>query len=229
MSGGAHSMIYPLGVAGFCSLTVLSRRNDDPERASRPFEKNRDGFVLAEGAGAVIVEELGHALKRRAKIYGEIVGYGATADAYRLTNMDPSGQGASRAMEIAMDKGGLKPEQIDYINAHGTATTVNDVVESVAIKKALGETAYRVPVGSIKSMLGHTIAAAGVLEVITCLLVMRDRCIPPTINYAEPDPKCDLDYVPNESREADVAVALSNSFGFGGQNICLALKKWEES
>lgn len=228
MSGGSHSMIYPLGVAGFSLLTVLSKRNDDPAHSSRPFDKSRDGFVLAEGAGVVIMEELGHALRRNARIYGEVAGYGSTTDGYRLTDMDPEGKGASRAMEVAMHKARIKPEDVNYINAHGTATAVNDSIETLVIKKVMGDQAYKVPVSSIKSMLGHMIAAAGVIEVIACLLVMRDRLIPPTINYEEPDPDCDLDYVPNTAREADVDVALSNSFGFGGQNICLAIKGYHE-
>ncbi len=227
MSGGSHSMIYPLGVAGFSLLTALSTRNNEPEKASRPFDKKRDGFVLAEGAGVLILEEMSHALKRNAQIYGEIVGYGSTADAYRLTDMEPEGKSATRAMQIAMEKGSLLPEDIDYVNAHGTSTHVNDVSETLVIKQALGAHAYKTPVSSIKSMLGHMIAAAGVVEVIACLLTMRDRLIPPTINYEEPDPECDLDYVPNHAREAEVKVALSNSFGFGGQNICLALKHYE--
>ena len=227
MSGGSHSMIYPLGVAGFSLLTTLSKRNDDPEKSSRPFEKKRDGFVLAEGAAVVIMEELEHAIKRRAKIYGEVVGYGSTADAYRLTDMDPEGKGAARAILMAMEKAGFLPEDIDYINAHGTATAVNDSVETVAIKRALGERAYKIPVSSIKSMLGHMIASAGAVELIACLLAMRDKVIPPTINYEEPDPDCDLDYVPNEARSSKVEAALSNSFGFGGQNICLAVKKYD--
>ncbi|MSR78401.1 MAG: beta-ketoacyl-[acyl-carrier-protein] synthase family protein [Candidatus Omnitrophica bacterium] len=228
MSGGSHSMIYPLGVAGFSLLTALSTRNAEPCRASRPFDLNRDGFVLAEGAGVVILEELSHARKRKAPIYGEIVGYGSTSDAYRLTDMDPEGSGAARAIEIAMSKAQLKPQQIDYINAHGTSTEVNDKMETLAIKRVMGERAYKIPVSSIKSMLGHMIAAAGVVEMITCLLAMRDSVIPPTINYEEPDPDCDLDYVPNQSRNVKVDTALSNSFGFGGQNICLAVKKYHE-
>lgn len=227
MSGGSHSMIYPLGVAGFSLLTALSTRNTEPEKASRPFDKKRDGFVLAEGAGVLILEEMSHAIKRNAQIYGEIVGYGSTADAYRMTDMEPEGRSATRAMQIAMEKGNLLPEDVDYVNAHGTSTHVNDVSETLVIKQALGAHAYKTPVSSIKSMLGHMIAAAGVVEAIACLLTMRDRLIPPTINYEEPDPECDLDYVPNHAREADVKVALSNSFGFGGQNICLALKHYE--
>lgn len=227
MSGGSHSMIYPLGIAGFSLLTALSTSNNEPQKASRPFDKHRDGFVLAEGAGVVLLEELTHALKRNAKIYAEVIGYGSTSDAYRLTDMDPEGRGARRAMEIAMEKAGIRPEDVDYINAHGTATSVNDAIETLVIKKVMGERAYRIPVSSIKSMLGHMIAAAGVVEVIACVLAMRDRLIPPTINYTEPDPDCDLDYVPNAARESDVNIALSNSFGFGGQNICLALKGYD--
>ncbi len=227
MSGGSHSMIYPLGVAGFSLLNALSTSNDQPQKASRPFDKKRDGFVLAEGAGVLILEELNHALKRKTKIYGEVIGYGSTADAYRLTDMDPEGTGACRALEIAMSKGGIKPADIDYINAHGTATAINDAVETLVIKKVMGNLAYSIPVSSIKSMLGHMIAAAGVMEVIACLLTIRDSKIPPTINYEEPDPACDLDYVPNQAREAEVNVAISNSFGFGGQNICLAVKRYE--
>lgn len=227
LSGGSHSMLHPLGLAGFSLLTVLSKQNDEPTRASRPFDKKRDGFVLSEGAAVVILEELSHALDRGAPIYGEIIGYGSTADAYRLTDMDPEGDGARRAVELALRKAGLTPEKIDYINAHGTATTVNDSIETLVIKKVFGERAYRIPVSSIKSMLGHLIAAAGATELIACLLSIRDSVVPPTINYEEPDPACDLDYVPNEAREARVDVALSNSFGFGGQNICLIVKRYE--
>lgn len=227
LTGGSHSMIYPLGVAGFSLLTALSTQNDEPQKSSRPFDKKRDGFVLGEGAGALILEELSHALKRKARIYGEIVGYGSTADAYRLTDMDPQGEGAARAMEIAMDKAGLLPGEIDYINAHGTSTSVNDRIETLAIKRAMGDAAYRIPVSSIKSMLGHMIAAAGGVEAIACLFAMRDELIPPTINYEEPDPECDLDYVPNHARRANVRTALSNSFGFGGQNICLAMRRFD--
>ncbi len=227
MSGGSHSMIYPLGVAGFSLLTALSTYNEDPQRASRPFDKQRDGFVLAEGAGVLMLEDLSHALKRGARIYAEVAGYGTSADAYRLTDMDPEGKGAARALEMAMQKAEARPEDVDYINAHGTATSVNDAIETLVIKKVMGDYAYKIPVSSIKSMLGHMIAAAGVVEAITCVKAMQHRLIPPTINYSEPDPDCDLDYVPNQAREADVKLALSNSFGFGGQNICLALKNYD--
>ena len=220
-------MIYPFGIAGFSLLTVLSRRNDEPERASRPFDKKRDGFVLSEGAAVLVIEELSHALKRGATIYGEITGYGSTADAYRLTDMDPEGNGARRAIESALRKAKLSPEEVDYINAHGTATAVNDAIETLVIKKVFGPRAYQIPVSSIKSMLGHLIAAAGATELMACLLAIRDGIIPPTINYEEPDPDCDLDYVPNQAREAKVDIALSNSFGFGGQNICLVVRRYE--
>ena len=229
MAGGSHSMIYPMGVAGFSLLTALSMRNDDPQKASRPFDKKRDGFVIGEGAGVLILEDLEHALKRKAPIHGEVVGYGSTADAYRLTDMDPEGRGAARAMEIAMEKACVGPQNIDYINAHGTSTAVNDSLETLVIKKVMGNYAPKIPVSSTKSMLGHMIAAAGGVEAIICLMAMRDSVIPPTINYEEPDPDCDLDYVPNTSRRSNVNLALSNSFGFGGQNICLALRRYDGS
>lgn len=225
MSGGAHSMVYPLGIAGFSLLTVLSKRNSEPECASRPFDKHRDGFVLSEGAAVLILEELSYAEKRGAPIYGEIVGYGSTADGYRLTDMDPEGAGARRAIEGALKKAGIRPEEVDYINAHGTATTVNDSIETLAIKRVFGDRAYRIPVSSIKSMMGHLIAAAGATELIACLLAIKNQIIPPTINYEEPDPDCDLDYVPNQARAAKVATTLSNSFGFGGQNIALLARR----
>lgn len=227
LSGGVHAMIYPFGIAGFSGLTALSRRNDDPARASRPFDKNRDGFVMAEGAGIVILEELEHALKRGAVILGELAGYGTTADSYRPTDMDPEGRGGVRAMLMALEKGGIRPEEVDYINAHGTSTQVNDVAETRVIKSVFGDRAYKIPVSSVKSMLGHPIAAAGAIEIITCLYALKDSIIPPTINYQEPDPQCDLDYVPNEARQASLNVILSNSFGFGGQNICLAVRKYD--
>jgi len=229
MAGGSHSMIYPMGVAGFSLLTALSTRNDEPKKASRPFDKKRDGFVIGEGAGVLILEELEHARKRKASIHGEVVGYGSTADAYRLTDMDPEGRGAARAMEIAMEKACIEPQNIDYINAHGTSTAVNDSLETLVIKKVMGDYASKVPISSTKSMLGHMIAAAGGVEAIICLMAMRDSVIPPTINYEEPDPECDLDYVPNTARRTNVNIALSNSFGFGGQNICLALRRYDAS
>lgn len=228
LTGGAHSMIHPFGVAGFNLLTALSTKNDEPTRASRPFDFKRDGFVLAEGSGVLILEEMEFAKRRRAKIYGEIFGYGSTADAYRLTDSHPEGLGAIKAMELALKSAHLAPGSVDYINAHGTSTVVNDMVETQAIKKVFGEDAFRVPVSSIKSMLGHLIAAAGAVELITSLLVIERGLIPPTINYDEKDPDCDLDYVPNQAREAKVDVVLSNSFGFGGQNITLIIRRFSE-
>ncbi|MCG6155957.1 beta-ketoacyl-ACP synthase II [Rubinisphaera margarita] len=226
LSGGAHSMIHPFGVTGFNLLTALSTRNDDPQHASRPFDKNRDGFVLGEGAGMLILEELEHAKKRGAKIYGEVAGYGSTADAYRITDIHPSGRGAIGCITMALRDAGLNNDQIDYVNAHGTSTSVNDKVETMAIKGALGAAAPKTPVSSIKSMMGHLIAAAGSVEAITCLMAIRDNMLPPTMNYETPDPDCDLDYVPNAAREAEVNFALSNSFGFGGQNVSLILRKF---
>lgn len=223
LSGGAHSMIHPFGVTGFNLLTALSTHNEDPQGASRPFDKNRDGFVLGEGAGMLILEELDHARSRGAQIYGEILGYGSSADAYRITDIHPEGRGAVTCIRMALKDAGLNQDQIDYINAHGTSTSVNDRVETMAIRQSLESSAASTPVSSIKSMMGHLIAAAGSVEAITCLLAMRDGVLPPTINYETPDPDCDLDYVPNEAREQKVRYALSNSFGFGGQNISLIL------
>ena len=221
LSGGAHSMIHPFGVTGFNLLTALSTHNQDPQRASRPFDRDRDGFVLGEGAGMVILEELEHAKQRGARIYAELVGYGSTADAYRITDIHPEGRGAVACINMALRDAKLNPEDIQYINAHGTSTEVNDKVETAAIKTSFGSAAYKTPVSSIKSMMGHLIAAAGSVEAITCLLSMRDNVLPPTINYETPDPDCDLDYVPNEARQAPVRRTLSNSFGFGGQNCSL--------
>jgi 3-oxoacyl-[acyl-carrier-protein] synthase II len=226
LSGGAHSMIHPFGLTGFNLLTALSTRNTDPTRASRPFDADRDGFVLGEGAGMLILEELEHAKKRGAKIYGEISGYGSSADAYRITDIHPEGRGAIACIQMAMKDAGINQSDIDYVNAHGTSTSVNDKTETMAIKGALGKDAYRTPVSSVKSMMGHLIAAAGSVEAIVCLLSMRDNVLPPTINYETPDPDCDLDYVPNTARDAKVNRALSNSFGFGGQNISLIFSKY---
>jgi 3-oxoacyl-[acyl-carrier-protein] synthase II len=226
LSGGAHSMIHPFGVTGFNLLTALSTHNDDPKGASRPFDKNRDGFVLGEGAGMVVLEELEHARKRGATIWGELVGYGTTADAFRITDTHPEGRGAVSCIRMALKDAWLNTNQIDYINAHGTSTDVNDRVETLAIKQALGEDAFQTPVSSVKSMMGHLIAAAGSVEAITCLLAMRDDVLPPTMNYETPDPECDLDYVPNAAREKPVRTALSNSFGFGGQNIALIFSEF---
>jgi 3-oxoacyl-[acyl-carrier-protein] synthase II len=218
LSGGTHSMIHPFGVTGFNLLTALSTRNDEPARASRPFDNDRDGFVLGEGAAMVVLEELEHAKRRGAKIHGEVIGYGSTADAYRITDTHPEGRGAAAC--------GLGIDGIDYVNAHGTSTDVNDKVETLAIKKVFGERAYKIPVSSTKSMMGHLIAAAGATELIVCLLAIRDGILPPTINYETPDPNCDLDYVPNKAREGRCDRALSNSFGFGGQNISLIVSRF---
>ena len=221
LSGGTHSMIHPFGVTGFNLLTALSTRNDDPQGASRPFDRDRDGFVLGEGAAMVVLEELEHAKARGAQIYGEIKGYGSTADAFRITDTHPEGRGAISCIRAAFADAGISADQIDYINAHGTGTSVNDKVETLAIKKAFGELAYKIPVSSTKSMMGHLIAAAGATELIVCLFAMRDGILPPTINQETPDPDCDLDYIPNQVREGKCDMALSNSFGFGGQNISL--------
>jgi 3-oxoacyl-[acyl-carrier-protein] synthase II len=225
LSGGTHSMIHPFGVTGFNLLTALSTNNEHPTQASRPFERDRDGFVLGEGAGMLVLEEWEHARGRDAKIYGELTGYGSTADAYRITDTHPEGRGATRSIQLALEDAGLAPEAIGYINAHGTSTSVNDRVETLAIKQAFGARAYQIPVSSTKSMMGHLIAAAGATELIICLMAIRDRVLPPTINYDHPDPECDLDYIPNEAREASCDHALSNSFGFGGQNITLIVSR----
>lgn len=228
LSGGAHSMIHPFGVTGFNLLTALSTFNEEPKRASRPFDRDRDGFVLGEGAGMLLLEELEHAKSRGAQIYGEVTGYGSTADAYRITDIHPEGRGATACIKMALKDAGVSESDIDYINAHGTSTAVNDKVETRAIKQALGEASYKTPVSSTKSMMGHLIAAAGSAEAIVCLLAMKEGVIPPTMNYETPDPECDLDYVPNAAREKKVDRALSNSFGFGGQNISLILSRFED-
>ncbi|HMD53601.1 MAG TPA: beta-ketoacyl synthase N-terminal-like domain-containing protein, partial [Phycisphaerae bacterium] len=226
ISGGAHSMIHPLGVTGFNRLTALSTFNENPRRACRPFDATRGGFVLGEGAGVVILESLDHARARGADIFSEVVGYGSSADAYRVTDQHPDGRGAVAAILEALRDANMTPDQIDYINAHGTGTKENDSTETLAIKKVFGERAKLVPISSIKSMMGHLIAAAGAVEAITCVLAMRDQILPPTANYANPDPECDLDYIPNQPRKAKVDVAMSNSFGFGGQNDTLIIKKF---
>jgi 3-oxoacyl-[acyl-carrier-protein] synthase II len=226
ITGGAHSMIHPLGVAGFNLLTALSTRNSDPARASRPFDKERDGFVLSEGAGVLILEELEHAKKRGTKIYAELVGYGGTADAFRLTDPHPEGRGAIQAMQLSLQDAGIEKKEIDYINAHGTSTQLNDQIETHAVKQVFGDLAPKIPISSIKSMLGHMIAAAGAVEIIASVLTILENTIPPTINYDNKDEKCDLDYVPNVARHKKVDTVLSNSFGFGGQNIALVVKRF---
>ncbi len=227
ISGGSEAAITPLALAGFCSMKALSTRNDAPEKASRPFDKERDGFVMAEGAGVLILEELEHAKKRGAKIYAEIIGFGMSADAYHITAPDPEGEGAKKAMELAIMDAGIKPQDVDYINAHGTSTPLNDKLETLAIKKLFGEHAYKLAVSSNKSMIGHLLGAAGAVEAVATALTLKEGVIPPTINYENPDPECDLDYVPNEKRVKDVKIALSNSFGFGGHNASIVLKKYE--
>ncbi|MDD4753853.1 MAG: beta-ketoacyl-ACP synthase II [Desulfitobacteriaceae bacterium] len=225
IAGGTEAPITPLSLAGFCAMKALSTRNEEPERASRPFDSDRDGFVMAEGAGILILESLEHAEKRGARVYAEMAGYGATGDGYHITAPDPEGNGAARAMANALSDAGLEPEKIDYINAHGTSTELNDRGETYAIRKVFGSAADTVKVSSTKSVTGHLLGAAGAVESIACILAIKNRIIPPTINLDNPDPQCDLDYVPNESRETDVKAAMSNSFGFGGHNACVVFKK----
>ncbi len=227
IAGGAEAPITPLGVAGFCAMRALSVRNEEPERASRPFDAERDGFVIGEGAGIVIIEELGAAVKRGANIYAEVVGYGMSADAYHVTAPSLDGDGAVLCMSRALADGAVNPEEIDYINAHGTSTPYNDKIETAAIKKVFGDHAYKIGVNSTKSMTGHLLGAAGGLEAGFSALCLKDQIMPPTINYENPDPECDLDYVPNKSRPAEVRYILTNSFGFGGTNGSLVLKRFE--
>jgi 3-oxoacyl-[acyl-carrier-protein] synthase II len=225
ISGGTHSMIHPLGVTGFNRLTALSVRNDTCLTASRPFDRTRDGFVLGEGAGVLILEELDHARQRGAPLLAEVIGYGSTADAFRITDIHEDGRGSIAAMRSALRSAGVRPDQVDYISAHGTGTEENDKIETLAIRTLFGEHAKSVPISSVKSMIGHLIAAAGAVELITCVLAIRDQVVPPTINYQNADPNCDLDYVPNQARRAKVRVCLSNSFGFGGQNDTLVIRE----
>lgn len=226
-SGGTESCITRLGFGGFDAMKALSTHNDDPSKASRPFDKTRNGFVMGEGCGIMVLEELQHALKRNAKIYAEIAGYGMTADANHITAPDPTGEGAMRCMLNAIKDAGLKPENIDYINAHGTSTEMNDKVETLAIKRALGDHAKKVKVSSTKSMTGHLLGAAGAVEAIASVLAIRDQIAPPTINYSTPDPDCDLNYVPNQAQSGKIEAVLSNSLGFGGHNACLAFRKYK--
>jgi 3-oxoacyl-[acyl-carrier-protein] synthase II len=226
IAGGTEANITPLTIGGFNAMKALSTRNDEPEKACRPFEKNRDGFVVAEGAGILILEELQFALKRKAKIYGELIGYGYTGDAYHITAPSPDGDGAVRCMKMAIRDSGLKPEDVDYINAHGTSTSLNDFTETLAIKAVFGNHAKEVPISATKSMTGHLLGAAGSTEAIFTILAIRDGIMPPTINYEEPDPQCDLDYVPNVARRKPIKVAMSNAFGFGGTNATLIFKKF---
>jgi 3-oxoacyl-[acyl-carrier-protein] synthase II len=225
VTGGSEAAVLPLAIGAFSTMHAMSRRNDDPEHASRPFDKDRDGFVLSEGSAVVILEEREHALRRGAQIYGELIGYGATADAYHITSPSPEGEGNARAMRMALAEADLKPEAIDYINAHGTSTQPNDREETAAIKQVFGEHAYKLMVSSTKSMSGHLLGAAGAFEAIACLLALKNGCIPPTINYTTPDPALDLDYVPNTARAKSITTALSNSMGFGGHNASLIFRK----
>lgn len=226
LAGGAEAAISHLAFSGFSAARALSFKNEEPEKASRPFDLKRDGFVMGEGAGVVIMETLDHALARGATIYGEVVGYGMSGDAYHMTAPDPDGQGACLCMKRALKSAGISPGEVDYINAHGTSTEFNDKIETMAIKKVFGEHAYKLAISSTKSMTGHLLGAAGAIELIATLLIMENQLIHPTINYEYPDPECDLDYVPNEAREGTVNIAISNSFGFGGTNATLAIKRY---
>jgi 3-oxoacyl-[acyl-carrier-protein] synthase II len=227
IAGGAEAMVVPLAIAAFCAMKAMSTRNDEPEKASRPFEAARDGFVPSEGGGIVLLEELESARRRDARIYAEIVGYGLSGDAHHMTAPDPEGDGAMRAMALALRDAGLAPTDVGYINAHGTSTPYNDKFETIAIKRVFGEHARRLAVSSTKSMTGHLLGAAGGVEAIATALALHHGLLPPTINYETPDPECDLDYVPNQARKQDVDVALSNAFGFGGTNATLAFRKYQ--
>ena len=224
--GGTEAPITPMAMAGFCSMKAMSTRNDDPQKASRPFDTGRDGFVIGEGAGLLVLETLDHARGRGAKIYGEVVGYGNSCDAYHITAPHPEGRGGAQSMQLALLDAGIKPEEVDYINAHGTSTPLGDKLETMAIKQVFGAHAYKIAVGSTKSMTGHLLGAAGGLEAVVCLMTMLKGVIPPTVNLDNPDPECDLDYVPNQARKAQVNVAMSNSFGFGGHNVTLIFKRF---
>ncbi|MBE9482251.1 MAG: beta-ketoacyl-ACP synthase II [Chloroflexi bacterium] len=229
IAGGSEAIINPIGITAFNALKALSTRNDEPQLASRPFDAERDGFIISEGSGLLILENLAHAQKRGANILAEIIAYGASADAYHITQPDGNGGGAARAIRVALDKAGITPDEIDYINAHGTSTQLNDKVETMAIKTVFGDNAYNTPISSTKSMLGHLIGAAGAIEAVICIMAIQHGIIPPTINLTHPDPECDLDYVPNEARQAKVTTALSNSFGFGGHNSCLVFRQYSEA
>ena len=229
ITGGSEAIINPLGITAFSALKALSTRNDEPQLASRPFDAERDGFVISEGACLLVLESLTHAQERGANILAEIIAYGASADAFHVTQPAEDGEGAARAMQLALDRAGLAPSQIDYINAHGTSTPLNDKVETIAIKTVFGDYAYRIPISSTKSMTGHLIGAAGALEAAACIMTIQHGIIPPTINLTHPDPECDLDYVPNVSRQAKVTTTLSNSFGFGGHNSVLIFRKYGEA
>lgn len=227
IAGGTESCVTPTGVGGFCALRALSTRNNDPQKASRPFDLERDGFIMAEGCGLVVLESIEHARKRNAAIYAEITGYGMSCDAYHITAPDPDGKGASKAMLMALKDAGIKAEEIDYINAHGTSTKLNDKIETLSIKKALGPHARKVMVSSTKSVTGHLLGAAGGVEFVACCLAIKDGVVPPTINYEHPDPECDLDYTPNTARKVSLNICASNSLGFGGHNATLIVRKFK--
>lgn len=227
IAGGAEGTISPLAIGGFCAMKALSTRNDDPKKASRPFDKDRDGFVMGEGAGILVLEELEFAKKRGAKIYAEVVGYGLGSDAYHMTQPAPDGEGAYRCMKMAINDAKISPDDIDYINAHGTSTYYNDLFETIAIKKLFKEKAYKIPISSTKSMTGHLLGAAGAVEAIYTVMSIKEGIVPPTLNYETPDGECDLDYVPAKAREVKIKYAMSNSFGFGGTNASLVFKKFE--
>ncbi|NLW43916.1 MAG: beta-ketoacyl-ACP synthase II [Syntrophomonadaceae bacterium] len=229
IAGGSEASITPLGMSGFCAMKAMSTRNDDPTGASRPFDLERDGFVMGEGAGVIVLEELEHALERGARVYAEIIGYSTTADAYHVVQPDPGGEGAARAFAMVLDDAGILPQDVDYINAHGTSTEINDAMETQAIKKVWGEHAHRVAISSTKSVTGHMLGAAGAVEFMAAVLACQYDIIPPTINYKTPDPACDLDYVPNRARRRRVNIAVSDSLGFGGHNAALAVRKYEHN
>jgi 3-oxoacyl-[acyl-carrier-protein] synthase II len=226
LAGGAHSMIHPFGITGFHRLSTLSTRNDQPERAARPFDRDRDGFVVGEGGVVLALEELEHARRRHAEIWGEFSGWGCTHDAYRITDLDPEARSAAQSIRLALTDAELQPEDIDYVNAHGSGTVLNDKVETLAIKKAFGDRAYQIPISGTKSMTGHLTTASGAMELAVCLMALRQGVVPPTINYETPDPACDLDYVPNVAREVPCRHVLKNSFGFGGQNVAVVLSQY---
>ncbi len=228
LAGGTHSMIHPFGLTGFSHLSTLSTRNDDPQGAMRPFDRNRDGFVIGEGGAVLVLEELEHARRRGAQVLAEFAGWGATHDAYRITDLAPDGEVAARAMSLAIADAGIVPEQIDYINAHGSATAINDQAETLATKRALGSCAFHVPISSTKSMTGHLTTACGGFEAMCCVLAIRNQVAPPTINYETPDPDCDLDYVPNEARDVNCRFAMTNNFGFGGLNVSLLFSAFRD-
>lgn len=229
ITGGSEAVLTPLALGGFCTMRALSTRNNEPEKASRPFDLDRDGFVLSEGSGILVLEELDHALERATDIYAEVIGYGLTGDAYHVSAPDPEGEGAISCMKMALDYAGLKPEDLDYINAHGTSTKLNDSSENHAIKAVFGEHSYKLAISSTKSMTGHLLGGAGGVESIYTVLTIKHGIIPPTINYENPDPECDLDYVPNVARQAKIRAAMTNSFGFGGTNACLIFKSYEQN